>query len=112
MTEKILGKISKVHFGIGGYQDAMLGIHFSFSSSSTGVSTTRAYWDANMIEVSTHAKWTEEDRRKEYANIMYYVSDLLKDAKVQDVMQLVGKPVELTVEFNTLKSWRILTEVI
>jgi hypothetical protein len=109
---KMLGKISKVSFGLGGYQDAMIGIHFSFSSTGMGVSTTKSYWDANLIKVNEYTKWTEEKRKKEYAAIMYYISDLLKKAKVQDVMQLTNIPVELTFEDNTLKDWRILTEVL
>ena len=41
-----LGKISSVYFGHGGYQDAMLGIHFSFSMNSSGVCGTKSAWDA------------------------------------------------------------------
>jgi hypothetical protein len=43
---------------------------------------------------------------------MRYVSKLLKEAKVDSVDKLKGKPVEVTFEGNTLKSWRILTEVL
>jgi hypothetical protein len=43
---------------------------------------------------------------------MRYVSSLLKDAKVNSVDQLKGKPVEVTFDGNMLKSWRILTEVL
>ena len=67
------------------------------------------------ITRATSAKWTEEDRSKQYDEIMRFLSKTLADAKVQDVSQLVGKPVELTLEgggFGTLKSWRILTEVL
>jgi hypothetical protein len=43
---------------------------------------------------------------------MRYVSTLLKEAKVNSVDMLKGKPVEVTFDGNTLKSWRILTEVL
>jgi hypothetical protein len=42
---------------------------------------------------------------------MRYISKLLSDAKVDDVMKLKGKPIEVTVEGNCVESWRILTEV-
>jgi hypothetical protein len=43
---------------------------------------------------------------------MRYISSLLKDAKVDSVDKLKGKPVEVTLDGNQLKSWRILTEVL
>jgi hypothetical protein len=36
----------------------------------------------------------------------------LKDAKVNSVDELKGKPVEVTFDGNMLKEWRILTEVL
>ena len=47
------------------------------------------------------------------AELMRYISKLLSEAKVDDITKLAGKPVEITIdEFNSLKSWRILTEVL
>lgn len=37
---------------------------------------------------------------------------LMRDAKVTEFSQLKGKPIEVTIEGNALKHWRILTEVI
>lgn len=108
--EKRLGKIESVKFGLGGYQGVMLGIHFTLGANGWGVGDSRAQWDAEMI--SEHAKWTESDRDVWYAEIMRYVSKLLKDAKVDSVDKLKGKPVEVTFDGNTLKEWRILTEVL
>ena len=30
MEDKFLGKIDSIRFGLGGYQDSMLGLHISF----------------------------------------------------------------------------------
>lgn len=98
--------------GIGGYQDAMLGIHFVFSGDGWGVCSSKEAWDPNMIECSKHAKWTEEDRSRQFDEIMRYISDLLKAAKVKTVDQLKNVPVEVEFENQIIKSWRILTEVI
>ena len=110
--EKKLGKIEAVKFGVGGYQDAMLGIHVTLGNGSWGVGDTRANWDAEQIKWSEHSKWSEKDRDVWYAEIMRYVSKLLKDAKVDSVDKLKGKPVEVTLDGNLLKEWRILTEVL
>lgn len=112
MNGKLLGKIDKCYFGIGGYNDAMIGIHFQFSSGSTAVGSTKSAWDAETIKHTEYCKWTESDRDQQYAEIVRYVSKILKEAKCEDVSRLVGKPVELTFESNTLKEWRILTEVL
>lgn len=110
--ETKLGKIERVEFGIGGYQDAMLGIHVTLSGGGWGVGATKSAWDARTIECSPHAKWTEADRSKQYDEIMRYVSNLLADAKVGTVADLKGIPIEATFDGMTLNSWRILTEVI
>jgi hypothetical protein len=110
--EKKLGKIESVSFGLGGYQGAMLGLHVTLGNGSWGVGDTRANWDAEQIKWSEPTKWTEEDRDGWYAEIMRYVSSLLKDGKVDSVDKLKGKPVEVTLDGNQLKSWRILTEVL
>jgi hypothetical protein len=110
--EKKLGKIESVSFGLGGYQGAMLGLHVTLSAGSWGVGDSKANWDAEQIKWSEHTKWSEEDRDGWYAEIMRYVSKLLKEAKVDSVDRLKGKPVEVTLDGNMLKSWRILTEVL
>lgn len=108
---KRLGKILKVWFGHGGYQDACIGIHFTLGGDGWGVGDTRSAWDAEIIKHSDHCKWTEETRDKDYAEIMRFVSKLLKDAKVDSVDKLIGIPIEAEFEGMSLKSWRILTEV-
>lgn len=110
--EKQLGKITNVSFGHGGYQDARIGIHFTLAGDGWSCGTGKDAWDAEMIECSKHAKWTEEDRSVEYAEIMRYVSRLLKDTKVNTVDKLKGIPVEATFDGMKLESWRILTEVL
>lgn len=110
--EKKLGKIESVSFGLGGYQGAMLGIHFTLGNSCWGVGDLKGNWDAEQIKHTENTKWTEEDRDASYAEIMRYVSKLLKDAKVDSVDKLKGKPIEVTFDGNLLKEWRILTEVL
>ena len=110
--EKKLGKIESVKFGIGGYQDAMIGLHVTLGNKGWGVSDSRSAWDAETITWSEHCKWTEAERNDTYAKLVRYVSKLLKDAKVDSVDKLKGIPVEVTFDGNLLKEWRILTEVL
>ena len=110
--DKRLGKIESIYFGHTGYQEACLGLSVTLSGDGWGVGDSNSAWDANLIKHSDHCKWTEEDRDRQYAEIMHYISDLLRDAKVDRIERLKGKPVEAEFEGMTLKGWRILTEVI
>lgn len=104
-----LGKISSVRFGWGGYQDAQLGLSLSFSMKGSGVGTFVGAWG---IERSEYAKWTEEDRLRQLGEAVMKLGSMLSKAHKTDVTQLVGIPVELTFEGNTLHDWRLLEEVL
>ena len=108
---KELGKISSIKFGRGGYQGAMMGVDIAFSFSGSGICEYRGTW-SQSIEVRDHTFWTEEDRDKNFAETMRYIDNILIKAKKKDINDLVGVPVEVTIESNTLKSWRVLEEVL
>ncbi len=110
--ETRLGKLKSVRFGHGGYNNAELGLSVTISGDGWGVSDHKTAWDANLIKHNERCKWTEQDRDKGYCDVMRHLSDLLAAAKVSSVDQLNGIPVEATFDGNTLKGWRILTEVI
>ena len=110
--EKKLGKITNVKFGIGGYQDSQLGIHITLGHDGWGVNDSKSAWDAERVECSKRSQWTEEDRSRNYSDIMRYVSKLLKEVKVNSVDELKNKPVEITFDGTILIDWRILTEVL
>jgi hypothetical protein len=110
--EKRLGKIEAVSFGLGGYQGAMLGLHVTLGDGSWGVGDSKSNWDSEQIKWTENTQWTESQRDVYYSEIMRYVSKLLKEAKVDSVDKLKGKPVEVTFDGNQLVEWRILTEVL
>ena len=107
-----LGKIESVFFGLGGYQDSMIGLHTTFISDRCCFKDSKCAWDSESIKWSDTCKWSEYDRDKQYSELLRYVSKLLSDAKVNSIDKLKNIPVELTFENNTLKEWRILTEVL
>ena len=112
IMETRIGKIESVTFGIGGPQDACLGLHLTFSGKGWCAGTALAAWDYTLIKRSERTKWTEESRNEEFINILKRVSDTLAKAKVSSVEKLKGIPVELTFEDNTLREWRVLDELL
>jgi hypothetical protein len=109
---KHLGKIESINFGLGGYQESMLGLHVCFSFEGSGICTSNSFWDYTTIEHSVHAKWTEQSRMDKYAETACLISKLLNQAKVRHISELKGKPVEITIDDMTLHDWRILEEVL
>lgn len=107
---KELGKITHATFGLGGYQDAQIGFWLELGGDSWGVSASGG--GAWAMDRTEHSKWTEADRLGELARAAMKVADTLKKAKKRHVQDLVGVPVEVTLDGNLLKDWRILTEVL
>ncbi len=110
--EKKLGKIESVRFGHGGYQDACIGLSVTLGNGSWGVGDFKGAWDPEKIKRSEHTKWTEKERSENLVDLMWFVSKLLKEAKVDSVDKLKNIPVEVTFDGMMLKEWRILTEVL
>lgn len=109
--EKRVGKIKSARFGEGGYQECCIGVQFDLGSEKDcwGVGD---FWGAWSIERSANCKWTEADRIKQLGEMVMRLNAVLKEAKARGVDDLVGVPVEVTFDGNTLKEWRVLTEVL
>ena len=105
---KELGKISSASFGYGGYQDAMVGFSLSFESGGGGVSTFEGSWP--LTEDVPVAQ--RHSREKLAIAAVLRLTETIQKAKVHNVSELVGIPVELTYDGQMLKSWRILDEVL
>jgi len=111
MIEKMLGKITAATFGIGGYQDAMIGLTLTIGGRGWGTSTFKGSWSLS-IEVGPHTKWTEADRDKQFSETVRFIDETLRKAKVSNVSQLVGIPIEAEFDDCVLKSWRVLEDVL
>ena len=113
--DKQLGKISAARFGKGGYQECQFGLFltFDFNGSGCGACVVSG-WDSASMECSDHCEWSESDRAKGHDDVCRKVSQLLKDAKIESVDELKGKPIEATFDslLGKLTDWRILTEVL
>lgn len=114
-TEKRIGKITSCYLGTGGYQDAQFGLSLSFESKvgSWGVGKfISGGWYPGSIDPDENSRWSETDRRQTMADLSYEVARILREAGVDRLDKLVGIPVEVEFECGTLKSWRVLTEVL
>lgn len=103
--KKELGKIHAVRLGDGGYQDAAFGVTFDLGGFGD-------FWGFWRGDPRPGSEWTPDTQVERYGQAMHRLSQLMKDAKVSDMAELVGKPIELTIDRMTLVSWRILTEVL
>ena len=110
---KELGRIQSIRIGHGGYQDCMFGVTFTLGGRGWGVNDFWGAWSPALMERTERMQWTECEREEQLVEMCTRLAALLKEASVDDAMQLVGKPVEITFkDYNTLDSWRLLTEVL
>lgn len=105
-----IGKIKSIRFGHGGYDDAMIGVTFDLGSETGwGVGD---FWGTWFAERSGREQWSEADRIRKLGEVAMRINALLVAAKVHDLADLKGKPIEATIEGHALKSWRVLAEAI
>ena len=109
MEQVRLGRIESVRYGFGGYQDAMFGFTFELGGKGWGVIDFKGHWS---FPPDPRAAWTEAERRDGFADKTLWIIKTMQEAGVRDFASLKGIPIEARFEGNTLKSWRILTEVI
>ena len=109
MTGKILGKISSVRFGFIPDMPFLFGLDLMFKlGDGSGIGTGGAY----TVNVSKECKWTTKERETGITEMVDKVGQILHDAKVSNVYSLKDIPVEVTIEGNTFRDFRILTEVL
>lgn len=103
------GHIANAYFGLGGYAGLEIGIHLSLNfPGHGGVWEHRAWFDANQVKEPKHGGWKEADRNKYYADLVRCVSDYLRDAKVSDITELRGKPIQGEFRGRELLGWEFI----
>lgn len=109
---KELGRIQTIKVGHVGYQDAYLGVGFTLGGKGWGVCDSWGFWSPHIVKHSENAKWTETERQSSIYEAFARLSKMMSDAGIDDSNKLVGLPIEITFTGNTLKEWRLLTEVL
>jgi len=110
MVRTELGKISRAYMGMGGYQNVMFGLNFTFAKG--GSSCVGDFWGTWADKPSPSAEWTLQDQQKLWGSMCLRIVKLLREAKVDKINDLEGTLVELTFNKQQLQEWRVLTEVI
>lgn len=106
--QKYLGKIQNVYFGLDQDYPFLFGLELTFKfDDGCFVTSTK-----DVVNIGETCKWTKEERCKGVTKCIDQIIKVMKDANVNEITKLKGKPVELTIEANTLQDYRILTEVI
>ena len=108
MIEKRLGKIDFVEFGSMKDYPFQLGLQLGFSMTGSGVMDGGKY----TVNMSPDCHWEIGTRHTNLAESLDRVAKILNDAKVNYISELLGKPVEVTLEDGIFKEFRILTEVL
>lgn len=109
MTEKILGKINFAEFGTIRDYPFLIGLQVGFKlADGCGVMDGGKY----CVNISKECRWEELERQQAITVSVEKIDKILNDAKVNYVSELKNKPVEVEIEKNTFKSFRILTEVL
>lgn len=107
MDGKFLGKITSAEFGVDRDYYYDFGLYLTFSIDALSVS---GMYVANINPKCKYATLT--GRQDAVLAMAEQVAAIFKAAKVTKVSELVGKPVEVTIEKRTFKDFRILTEVL
>lgn len=104
---KKIGYIRSAKYGQVEDMPIMFGLQLDFYFNDfSGAGTTEL-----MFNISGEVK-DKEGADQIIADVTRRINEILKDANVNTVDQLIGKPVEVTIEGANTKSFRILTEVI
>lgn len=105
MDGKVLGKITKVRYG---FDDHLtFGAYFHLEGSGFGVV-------ASVATGPHHQRNGEslQDFQARMGRVSARLVLAMQEAKVQNLHEMEGKPVEVEFEGNMIKDWRILTEVL
>lgn len=108
MTGKFLGKINFAEFGTVRDYPFLIGLQLGFSMDGSSVMDGGKY----TVNIDKKCRWNETERQEAVTVTMERLYEILNKAKVNYVSELVNMPVEVTLEDNLFKDFRILTEVL
>ena len=109
ITGKNLGKIIFAEYGTIKDHPFLIGLQLGFK---LGDGTSVMDGGSNTVNISKECRWEEAEREAAITVNIEKVYEILKDAKVNYVSELVNKPIEVTIDKNCFKDFRILTEVL
>ena len=106
---KYFGKISRAEFGTVRDYPFLMGLQLDFTFDGGGVGDGGLH----TVNINPDCKYDNEfERLQKQSNVLIDTARILKDAKVNHVSELKNKPVEVELESDTFKSFRVLKEVL
>lgn len=108
MIQRKLGKITNAQFGRYPDRPFLFGLQLEFDFKGSGVGCGGRY----TVNISDACRWERQEKLEAIERNINHLNQILEDANVNHVSKLIGKPVEVTLEGNMFKDFRILTEVI
>ena len=109
ITGKNLGKITFAEYGTIKDHPFLIGLQLGFK---LGDGTSVMDGGSNTVNINEECRWEEAEREAAITVSIEKLHKILEDAKVNYVSQLINKPVEVTIDKNCFKDFRILTEVL
>lgn len=106
--EKELGKITFAEYGTISDYPFLIGLQLGFEFGGSSVMDGGKH----TVNIGKACKWTEKERSVAVTETVERVYEILKAAKVNYVSELIGKPVEVTLDGGWYVDFRILTEVL
>ena len=99
--ETYLGKIASAEFGLVEDRPYLMGLRLCFKFDGSTICNTQGKFFVNM---------NDENSLIQSIEMTMQINKLLLAAGCVYVSQLIGKPVEITLDGNRLEDFRILTE--
>lgn len=87
----------------------MIGLSITLGGKSWGCGDFKGAWGVDRTEFTA---WTEESCLIQLGEACMFLKGLLEASHKRDVTELVGLPIEVTLDGNKLVSWCLLTEVL
>ena len=109
ITGKNLGKITFAEYGTIKDHPFLIGLQLGFK---LGDGTSVMDGGSNTVNINEECRWEEAEREAAITVNIEKVYQILEDAKVNYVSELINKPVEVTIDKNCFKDFRILPEVL
>ena len=110
MDGKILGKITSAEFGSFSDMPFLFGLKLEFKLADGACVGSGGKYTENF---SKSCKWSSEiEKNKRITELMESIYFILNDAHVCDVSGLKNIPVEVILDRNSFKDFRVLTEVL
>lgn len=111
MITKEFGKITSVKLGTPKDYGFLFGVEFTFSFGATGTCVGSGGKYMTNLGYADYTP-TESELKERASKILLLIKKTMKDAKVSNFNDLVGKPVEVTLDNGWFSDFKILSEVI